>query len=351
MRRFILCAFLIMLGRICLAQPTSFYGLKFGEKYTLDEMIAAIGENGTYVDHERQQFADQIDVDTFFFTDVEFGDSHFPIMTLQFLPNSGTLLAASFGFLADEETTQELLERTYKSISDSLQTHYSMITVPLDDPSVTRMTSLGSFSPSLVRLDRFTESGLITAIELTYLSIFDLAFELLPDEPERPDIQDTFLGLKMGEKYGLSQVKSALSSRGTYLSDNRDANGFRYTFKNVSFAGRTWSYAELLLTADSRLYYVSFYDSLDNTSREKRTARSDFNSLKEKLDDKYGIADTNVDDEENMSAFYLGGNDVAANLSFEEAKSKGGLYRVYLKLTYVQTELLNEVNQMSDDEL
>ena len=52
-----------------------------------------------------------------------------------------------------------------------------------------------------------------------------------------------------------------------------------------------------------------------------------------------------------MSAVYLGGNDVAADLSFEEAKSKGGLYRVYLKLTYVQTELLNEVNQLSNDEL
>ena len=351
MRRYFLFVFMYLLGSICLAQPTSFWGLKFGEKYTLDEMIAAIGENGTYVDRERQQFSDQIDFDTYFFTDVEFGDSHFPIMTLQFLPDSGTLLAASFGFLANEETKQEVLERTYKSISDSLQTHYSMITVPLEDPSVTRITSLGTFSPSLVRLDKYTEAGLITAIELTYLSIFDLAFELLPDEPERPDIQDTFMGLKFGEKYTLTQVKSALSSRGTYLKEESTSPGVGYIFRDVSFAGKQWSFGTVYMTGDSRFYCFYLYDSLDNTARERRGAKSEYESFKSKLDDKYGFVETEEGDDESLSTTYMGRNDVYIILSLEEEKSASGLYRLFFKLSYVQRELLNSVTQSQKDEL
>ena len=354
MKRLLLYAFSLLLGIVCYAQPTSFFGLKFGEKYSMEEIVSSVGSNGSYFKNETFNFTEGITFDSYYFTDVKYGKSSFPIMALQFLPTSGKLVAVSFCFLADEEYDAESMEQTYKAIADSLQRTYTMLPIPMEDPSLIRLNSMDTFSLTSVRLDKIIESGNILSIELTYLSLLDFALEALDAlkvVPNRPDIQDTFMGLKLGEKYFLTQVKNALSGRGTYLRDERNASGPTYIFMNVSFAGRQWNFAALYFTRDYKLYSVDFYDSLNNTSRENRSAKADFSSLKSKLDDKYGFTETKEDDDDNLTAVYLGGNDIAALLGLSEERSKGGVYRIFLKLTYVQTQLFDKVRQLSNDEL
>ena len=341
----------IILGYSCLAQPTSFFGLKLGEKYSLEEMVAAVGENGTYFDSGQLNFTDTMVLDVYYFSDVKYGDSYFPLMGLQFFTTTGKLAAASFCYVADEDTNNAEMEQTYKQIADTVQVKYPMQLVQTEDLTLTRLVSIGVFSQAMVRLDKYMESDRISSIELTYMSTFDLALELLSDEPVRPDVQDTFLGLKFGEKYTQTQVKSAFFGRGTFMKEDRLSPGVGYSFKDVSFGGRKWDFGNVYMTGDSEFYCFYLYDSLDNTARERRGAKSDFESLKAKLDEKYGSIETEVKDDGSLSATYLGGNDVGIILSLDEQKAASGLYRLYFSLNYIHKGLLQSVTQSMDDEL
>ena len=47
-----------------------------------------------------------------------------------------------------------------------------------------------------LRLDKYTEDGQITGIEISYFSLLSNLMEAI--ESERPEIQDSFFGMKMG---------------------------------------------------------------------------------------------------------------------------------------------------------
>ena len=351
MRKYIVTILAIIWECSCLAQPTSFFGLKLGEKYSLEEMVAAVGENGSYLESGQLNFTDTMVLDVYYFTDVKYGDSYFPLMGLQFSTTTGKLAAASFCYVADEDTDDAAMEQTYKQIADTLQVKYPMQAFQTEDPTLTRLVSIGLFSLSMVRLDKYMELDRISSIELTYMSTYDLALELLSDVPVRADIQDTFLGLKFGEKYTQAQVKSAFFGRGTYMSEERLSPGIGYSFKDVSFGGSKWDFCNVYMTGDSEFYCFYLYDSLDNTARERRGAKADFESLKAKLDEKYGSVETEVKDDGSLSATYLGGNDVGIILSLDEQKAASGLYRLYFGLNYIHKGLLQSVTQSMDDEL
>ena len=73
-------------------------------------------------------------------------------------------------------------------------------------------------------------------------------------------------------------------------------------------------------------------------------------SLKEKLDEKYGESETKSEDG-NLSTIYIGGNDMAIMLDKEKSKSKGGTYRNYFKLTYYQSAIGSSQSKADNDEL
>ena len=352
MKRFLLIALCSLTGWGCFAQPDVFFGLKFGEKYSLEDMISAIGNNGTYEAKDQTIFTDSIVLDTYLFSNVQYGNSSFPAMVLEVSAKTGSFVGVSFQLFQDEVFNAEAMERTYQAMVDSLQSKYSMMPVPMEDSSVTRLSSVSSFSLGVVHLDKKVENGSITSIGLMYISFTELALEVLNDLTANPDIQDSFMGLKLGEKYTQVQVKNAMASRATYESLDRGGSVISYCFKDVSFAGDKWEFGNLFFTNDNMFMSLLVYDSYDNTLREKRAAISNFNVLKEKLDDKYGSVDLkNSDDDIERTATYFGGNDVAVMLSLEEQKSKAGYYRIYLKLQYIQVSLFKATNQLSNDEL
>lgn len=83
----------------------------------------------------------------------------------------------------------------------------------------------------------------------------------------------------------------------------------------------------------------------------KREAKNQYESLKGKLDEKYGAGEEEKDDEGNFSTTYFGSNGMGVIISNERSRSLGGSYRRYVKIEYINIELYHKQNAANNDEL
>ena len=77
-------------------------------------------------------------------------------------------------------------------------------------------------------------------------------------ESERPELQDSFFGMKMGSTQTRLAIDRAVGYKGKWLDEEYISNGKVIIFKDVSFAGRTWDFANFYLTESGVLYEVKF---------------------------------------------------------------------------------------------
>ena len=127
----------------------------------------------------------------------------------------------------------------------------------------------------------------------------------------------------------------------------------RIIFKNVSFAGRTWDFANFYLTESGQFYELRVNQSLNDGviyEDEIRDAQKTYDYYKEKLNEKYGEKEEK-DSEDGKYIIYLGSNDMGVMLSNERSRSKGGDYRRYVTLDYIQTEINRKQSAKSEDDL
>ena len=89
---------------------------------------------------------------------------------------------------------------------------------------------------------------------------------------------------------------------------------------------------------------------LDFIRDEKKEAERTYKAYKEKLDDKYGQQKEEMTDE-GKHVIYWGENDMAVVLSSERGKSKGGSYRLYVKIEYIQTAIYQRLLDKNNEEL
>lgn len=168
----------------------------------------------------------------------------------------------------------------------------------------------------------------------------------------KPTIQDTFFGLKMGNRITSSQIKSAVGTKGVFSKEERESNTIINTFTDLYFAGSKWDFANFLCMSDGKFYWFNAYDSYgDYGTDNEREAKNQYESLKEKLDEKYGVGDEKKDDDGNLSTTYFGSNGIAIIISNERSRSMGGSYRRYVKIEYINVELYQKQNAAYDDEL
>lgn len=85
-------------------------------------------------------------------------------------------------------------------------------------------------------------------------------------------------------------------------------------------------------------------------SDEWKQAQSTYNYYRQKLNDKYGEKEETESDNGKRTTF-IGKNDMAVIVSNERSQSKGGAFRRYVSLDYIQTEYFNQQTNKSDDEL
>ena len=354
MRRLLYSLVFLLLSGICHAQPNSFFGLQFGEAYSQEQIIAAVGDNGEFQGFEEKYLPDggNLALDTYFFANVKYDGIAYQLMGLQFSPNSKNFLMVVFSSSVNDENDSVALSQLYERMAEDVNAKYPMQPAEETPPSVFRTVYLNTFGTT-VRLDKYVDENRITTLELAYIYTLGTAIELLDQmqhNPEQPEIQDSFLGLTFGKRYTTSLVKNAIGARGTFLYEERESDCQRITFSDVSFAGYKWDYGDVSLTNDGRFYYFNVYFSRLDISDEKKELRATFDYLKEKLDDKYGYSSVSEEDDE-LSVSYFGKNDAAAVLSLKKSRSKGGSFRLFCSLAYVSRSILDEVSNQSNDEL
>ncbi|MCM1502533.1 MAG: hypothetical protein NC115_07700 [Bacteroidales bacterium] len=350
MKKFIIICGILMFPIVAKAQHAksdTFFGLRLGEKYSMEYIVSAIGENGTYValDVETLKIG-EIDCSYSFFKDVRYNGRTYPSMILIFMPSGGELVAVNFTVKAEAIDESQAMSEIYEELKGELSKSYEMSYFPVSErPEVERLESI-SDDGLMVRFDKYTNDGVITQINVMYIS---LKASIAPNS-SLPTLQDTFFGLKMGERQSVAGIKSALYNKGEFVEEEVDFYGKSILFKNVIFAGKKWDYATFSITEKGEFYNFYVYDSLDDLYLESKEAGQTYDLLKSRLDNKYGAAEEK-DGGDSKNAVYYGNNNRLLILSNERNESKGGSYRRFVGLKYIQTEVYNRLSEISDDEL
>ena len=346
--------FAIVSSFIGIAQPSTFFGLELGKCYSNEEITSTVKNNGLKegpADVIKETEDNPLGLVSYHFYDIKYGGRQFPLMVAQVLPKDNKLVCVSFAYIRDEGgMSSQKMENVYVSMLDSLKHIYPLEAQDTGSADLVRYYYGSLIGPS-VRLDKYISEGAVNVVEVTYLSAYDIAMALFDTVPTCPDIQDTFFGLKMGNKYTHSQIKMAMNSKGSFLEENVGAGENSITFTDVYFAGSKWDFCAFTLSAQNELYIFSCYNSYATYEYEEEAAtKKSYQSLKSRLDDKYGEAETK-DEDGDLSTIYIGGNDMAIILSKEKSKSKGGTYRYYFKLTYYQSAVGSSQSKADNDEL
>ncbi len=354
MKRIIVTIVFSALCTLLAAQNDStFFGLRLGQVYSESEIIDAVSPYGKYV--EKGECTDGLTV-PYMFEEVNWGGRLSPIVAVSSAERGHTLTAISFGIRATDVDNLEALEKIASALRDSL----SAIDANAYHQYAQDSTSVRSFyaSPSneqiMIRVDCCYDNKTLESVQVNYIHL-KAALKASMDSlfPPRPKIQDTFFGLKLGERYRLNDINRAFYQSGDYLDSTKGRNSVSYTYTKVYFAGHKWNYCVVDVTDDGRFYSIRVYDSLSDNSYnydERNEAKQTYDSFKSKLDEKYGNA-VETDEDGKCSSVYLGENDVAIVLSNERSKSSGGEYRRYVTIAYVQTDINNELANKSLDEL
>lgn len=353
MKRIVLVLLLSFPAMLLNAQqnlPEEFFGLKFGEKYTLEQMKVAVGDSGTYIEVDN---AEPFDMGGtlyygYEFENVSYEGRKYPVMTLMTL-RDGKLAAVDFVYPTDSGSTA-VLDSTYTALKDELSKAYDLISFPITDhPEIERLIAVNS--DVSMRLDRYVEDGRTSGVGVTYVSLTATFLDML--ESLRPPIQDSFFGMKMGSLQTRRTITDAVGYKGKYLNEEYTSNGKVIVFTDVSFAGRTWDFANFYLTEEYQFYDVRVNISLRDGAlyeAEMRDAQKTYDYYREKLNEKYGEAEEK-DSGDGKYVVYFGCNDMCVILSNERSRSKGGDYRRYVSLDYVQTEINGRQSAKSDDDL
>ena len=343
-------AFCILL---CAQNDSTFFGLRLGQIYSEQEIVDAVSPYGKYV--EKGECTDGLAV-PYMFENVMWNGRLSPMVWVSCAERGHILTSVSFGIRATDVDNQESLEKIASSLCDSLSAldanayyKYSQ-----DSTSVQSFYASQSNKHIIIRVDCYYENNIVSLVGVNYIHL-NATFQASMDSlfPPRPKIQDTFFGLKLGERYGINDVKRAFYENGDYLNSDNGGNSVSYTYTDVYFAGHKWNYFVVDITDDGRFYSIRAYDSLSDYSYnydERNEAKQTYDSFKSRLDEKYGNV---VEKDENgkCSSVYIGENDVAIVLSNERSKSSGGEYRRYVTIAYVQTDINNELANKSSDEL
>lgn len=354
MRRIIFTICFTFITAISLAQqknlPEEFFGLKFCEKYTPEQLKDAMNNNGVYleIDNSKPYDINGIQYLRYGFQDVTYEGRTYPLLIL--MTNTSGALSMVVFCLPNDNPTSVAIDSTYNVIKSELSKDYELSTFPVQDhPEIERMLAINN--GVTLRLDKYTKDGQITAVEISYFSLLSNLMEAI--ESERPEIQDSFFGMKMGSTQTRLTIDRAVGYKGKWLNEEYISNGKVIIFKDVSFAGRTWDFANFYLTEGGVLYEVKFSISLEDYgsySDEWKQAQSTYNYYRQKLNDKYGEKEETESDNGKHTTF-IGKNDMAVIVSNERSQSKGGAFRRYVSLDYIQTEYFNQQTNKSDDEL
>ncbi len=338
-------------------QQRTFLGLTLGNNYTETEVRSIIPET-TNDFYRVSSWADESESVNEFKSGFEtpmavfLADAIIPPVTVTVEPKQKSKNYPEYRF--NFTTTGELRWATqiydtscglpsvvFQQLADSLSSIYSMTPIEGSDG----LQCL--FEESGLTISLAKEEGNVMLLFADMSSLRDAVSTL------SPTIQDTFLGLKLGNKYTLEKVKALVGIKGDFLNSNRTANGTLVSFKKVAYAGKIWDFGEILLSHEGEFSKITIYDSLEDFYEERNDAKSTYDSYKESLDKKYRTALYPITEEkgQNFSSTYLGSNGIALELYSRRGKTANGNYRRFVGLDYTHLGILNRNLEAMEDEL
>ncbi len=115
--------------------PNDFFGLKFEEIYSIEQMKEHIGNNGTFVQEIGTIEMGTTNYKGYVFSNVFHDNRYYPLMTLMTLEH-GTFGGIAFTFTNDSVSTDSSLEIIYNEFKDSLVKQYGELQeFPIEEQS------------------------------------------------------------------------------------------------------------------------------------------------------------------------------------------------------------------------
>ena len=348
MKKYIIVVALFALSVIANAQqtiPDEFFGLRFGDSYTLEQIKSHIGDDGIYLGAKDSIDFSSITWKGYTFQNVTYGDRLYPSMIVLTL-NSNIFGGLLFAF--DENIPAgQTLDSIYNELCEELSRKYKLMDSSNPDTHTDAKISMSEEGSAVMVVHQKSEDT--DVVSVAYLSMSLIYSDML--NAALPTLQDTFFSMKMGSRQNPSSIKTAVGYKGTFISENNDFYGKVVTFKDLMFAGRTWDFGTFRMNDEGAFYEIRVEISLtDYLSDDKNELNRVYELFKERLANKYGEKDEESDEDGN-SVSYVGNNSITLTLSNIRGKSNGGEYRRYVILNYMDMAIIEQMSKLSNDEL
>lgn len=333
MKRFIFFAFLLCPLFFFIdanAQPNSYYGLRIGQKYSSEQVVEAVGDNGI---HRWQLDGETRTLKKHVFSNVTYEGRHYSSLQVLTLLSDSTFVGIRLS-LVDESTDGSFdLDSVFTELKDTLSSQYKMKPTTTSNENITGLEYRNPFGPSII-LDKTQSKERTTEISLMYVSTAEIEVDLIMNGPGyKPTIQDTFSKLKLGKKYLASTIKSAFKRNGTFLSESQKTDGKLIVFCDFRFADHLWDYAEIQLTRKGIFSSFRVYDGYSTIANEEvNAAHRLYEGIKRQLNTKYDP--NNVLTEIESMKLFSGDNGIDALLHIYSGKTRGGNHRIFVELVY-----------------
>lgn len=335
------------------AQFPPIFNLEQGKKYTVQEALDAVGSSAIKETHDIESYEESAE-------SKEFSINLYPKI-------EGSLPGYSLGFLDTGEyySCLEIYERDtyivadgdtlrgdarYKYLYKSLSSKYEM----KKDSDECAYYEDGLFSMEIGNND-----GQIIIVYEDNTPQFN---KFLKDA--RPEIQTSFLGLKLRDKYSDYEIRNALTERGTFSSSKRTSTGKKFLAQKVSFGGQLWDFCTISTDYEGRILIFNVYNSNDNNFIGQKKSDELYKELEGQLDKKYIVIPDFIKEKSDMAGWtklikmtneseilYFGKNSVVLELYKKLEKSSGGEFRRYVGLNYIDRDVLNNTVDNVNDEL
>ena len=348
MKKYILIIAMFTLSVIANAQqtiPNEFFGLKFGNQYTFEQIKFHVGENGTFFETNDTLELGSIKCLGYTFQNVTYEDRRYPLMTLLTL-NSGTLGGVLFTFGKSDIPANQTLETLYDNLCEELSQKYELTDNAILDDLVTKVSVDEDGNAVTISYQKTEGEEMVGITYMPMSLLFPTALKA-----DLPTLQDTFFGMKIGSQQTTTSIKSAVGYKGTFVSEKNALYGKMVIFKDFMFAGQTWDFGTFIMNDEGVLYEIRAEISLEDYSLDdKNEANRIYQLFKERLSKKYGEKDEESD-EEGTYINYVGNNMILLTLSNERSKSNSGEYRRYVILDYIDLSTMEQLSKQSNDEL
>lgn len=349
MKRFVMLWVTMFACAIAFAQTIDFYGLKFGEKYSQEQVVAAVGDNGAFV--AREEHPETFNFICYRFESLLFNGQRYDGAGVMFNPQG---IFAALVFSTTNKSTSDL-----QAYFDNQKVFYDAKYLPAPEYK----QSMGAVFNGIIEFYLDGESQMIvlgkqsdeTSGEYVTESFWSVEclLEVINEQVRklRPEIQDTFFGLKIGSKVTETAIKNAVYSKGTYLNSDTVSMGREVCFTDTRYAGVIWDYVTFTIAPTGEFYVFRAYNHYkDFGYDDKKEASDSYTNMKNRLDEKYGEG-REVTDGDDLVVYYEGSNGITIILDSTRSKSSGGDYFRYVSTAYIDFEIWNAISAAGNDEL